>query len=157
MTRDVRRPIVGRSPARPGTSSQTVNRLMITSVAAVVFAVVTSAAAAFQLTLALGAPWGAYAMGGRFPGELPPLMRVAAVVQALLLVLTTLIVLSRAGFLFPQCAGVSPWAVWVVVAVSAVALVLNTVTPSRDERRVWAPAAGVMLICSLAVALSIGR
>lgn len=130
---------------------------MIASVAAIVFAVVTSAVVGFQLALALGAPWGAYAMGGRFPGELPPLMRVAAVVQAVLLVLIVLIVLSRAGFLFPQWAGVSTWAVWVAVAVSAVALVLNTMTPSRDERRIWAPAAGVMLICSLAVALSTGR
>jgi hypothetical protein len=130
---------------------------MIASVAAIVFAVVTSAVVGFQLALALGAPWGAYAMGGRFPGELPPLMRVAAVVQAVILVLIVLIVLSRAGFLFPRWAGVSTWAVWVVVAVSAVALVLNTMTPSRDERRIWAPAAGLMLICSLAVALSTGR
>ena len=101
-------------------------------------------------------------MGGRFPGTLPPLMRVAAVVQAVLLVPIVLIVLSRAGFLFPQWAGVSTWAVWVwavwvVVAVSAVALVLNTMTPSRDERRIWAPAAGVMLICSIAAALATGR
>jgi hypothetical protein len=131
--------------------------LMIASVAAIVFAVVTSVGVGFQLALALGAPGGAYAMGGRFPGELPSLMRVAAVVQAVLQVLIVLIVLSRAGFLFPQWAGVSTWAVWVVVAVSAVALVLNTMTPSRDERRIWAPAAGVMLICSLAVALSTGR
>ena len=78
---------------------------MIASVAAIVFAVVTSAVVGFQLALALGAPWGAYAMGGRFPGELPPLMRVAAVVQAVLLVLIVLIVLSRAGFLFPSMGG----------------------------------------------------
>lgn len=105
---------------------------MIASVAAIVFAVVTSAVVGFRLALALGAPWGAYAMGGRFPGKVPPLMRVAVVVQAVLLVLIVLIVLSRAGFVFPQWAGVSTWAVWVVVAVSAVALVLNTMTPSRD-------------------------
>ena len=96
-------------------------------------------------------------MGGRFPGAFSPLMRAAAVVQAVLLILIVLIVLSRAGFLFPQWAGVATWALWVAVAVSAVALVLNTMTPSRDERRIWAPAAGVMLICSLAVALSTGR
>jgi hypothetical protein len=38
---------------------------MIASVAAIVFAVVTSVGVGFQLALALGAPWGAYAMGGR--------------------------------------------------------------------------------------------
>ena len=126
---------------------------MIASIAAIVFAVATSAVAGFQLGLALGAPWGTYAMGGRFPRQFPPLMRVAAVVQAVLLVPIVLIVLSRAGLLFPQWAGVSTWAVWVVVALSAVAAVLNTMTPSTGERRVWAPVAGVMLICSLAVAL----
>ena len=45
------------------------------AVAAIVFAVVTSAVIGFQLALALGAPWGTYAMGGRFPGVLPALMR----------------------------------------------------------------------------------
>ena len=130
---------------------------MIASVAAIVFAVVTSAVVGFQLALALGAPWGAYAIGGRFPGEFPPPMRVAAVVQAVLLILIALIVLSRAGFLLPRWAGVATWAVWVAVAVSAVALVVNTMTPSRAERRIWAPVAGVMLICSLAVALSTDR
>ena len=35
---------------------------MIASVAAIVFAVVTSAVVGFQFALALGAPWGAYAM-----------------------------------------------------------------------------------------------
>jgi|SRR5688500_17156140 len=131
--------------------------MMIASLAAVVFAVVTSAVVGFQFALALGVPWGAYAMGGRFPGTLPPPMRVAAVVQAGLLIPIVLIVLSRAGFLFPQWAGVTTWAVWVAVAVCAVALVLNTITPSRAERRIWAPAAGVMLICSLVVALTTGR
>jgi hypothetical protein len=130
---------------------------MIASVAAIVFAVVTSAVVGFQFALALGAPWGAYAMGGRFPGVFPPPMRVAAFVQAVLLSLFALIVLSRAGFLFPQWAAGATWAVWVAVAASAVALVLNSMTPSRAERRIWAPAAGVMLICSLAVALSTGR
>ena len=130
---------------------------MIASVAAVVFAVVTSAVVAFQLALALGAPWGAYAMGGRFPGVFPPLMRVAAAVQGAILILIAVMVLSRAGLLFPQWAEVATWAVWVAVAVSAVALVLNTLTPSRAERRIWAPVAGVMLVCSLAVALGTGR
>jgi len=45
----------------------------------------------------------------------------------------------------------------VAAIVFAVALVLNTMTPSRAERRVWAPVAGVMLICSLAVGVSTGR
>ena len=60
---------------------------MITSVAAIVFTVVTSVVAGFQLRRALGAPWGAYAMSGRFPGAFPALMRVAAIMQTVLLAL----------------------------------------------------------------------
>ena len=52
---------------------------------AVVFALVTGMVVAFQVALALGAPWGAYAMGGAFPGRMPPPLRVAALIQAALL------------------------------------------------------------------------
>ena len=127
---------------------------MVATTAAILFAVVTAGAAGFQLALASGVPWGAYAMGGTFPGKYPPLMRLAAVAQAGLLVLIALIVLSRAGLMLRQWEGVSSWLIWVVVAFSAVAFVLNTLTPSAGERRIWAPIAGVMLICSLAVVLS---
>lgn len=51
--------------------------------AALVFAVAAGGVVAFQIAIALGAPWGEYAMGGATPGRFPPPMRVAAVVQAL--------------------------------------------------------------------------
>ena len=68
-----------------------------TRVAAVVFAGLTAVVAAFQLALALGAPWGAYAMGGAFPGVMPAAMRAAAAVQILVLGGVALVVLSRAA------------------------------------------------------------
>ena len=34
----------------------------------VVFLVLTAIGALFQLALALGAPWGAYTLGGKYPG-----------------------------------------------------------------------------------------
>jgi hypothetical protein len=126
---------------------------MVALVAAIVFVTGTAAAAGFQLALALGAPWGGYAMGGVFQGKYPPLMRVAAVGQAGLLVLMALIVLSRAGLVVPDWEA-SSWLVWAVVAFSAVACVLNLLTPNINERRIWAPIAGLMLICSLAVGLT---
>jgi hypothetical protein len=125
---------------------------MVTTVAAILFSIVTAGAAGFQLALAVGAPWGEYAMGGAFQGKYPPLMRLAAAAQAGLLVLIALVVLSRAGLLLRQWQDVSSWLVWVVVAFSAVACVLNTLTPSARERRIWAPISAVMLLCSVAVA-----
>jgi hypothetical protein len=37
----------------------------LTTWAAAAFAIVVSGVIAFQIALALGAPWGSYAMGGR--------------------------------------------------------------------------------------------
>ena len=123
-------------------------------IAAIIFAAVAAGAAAFQIALALGAPLGEYAMGGRFPGRFPPAMRLAAVVQAALLALFAGFVLSTAGVALPSWASAAPWFIWVVVAFSAVSLVVNAISRSAKERRVWVPVALVMLASSLVVALA---
>lgn len=128
----------------------------MSTAAAIVFAAVTAGAIAFQIALALGAPWGQYAMGGINRGTLPPVMRVAAVVQALVLALLALAVLSRAGLVDAPVARDLPWLVWLAVAFSAVSLVLNGISRSPGERRIWVPVALVMLGSSLIVALSTG-
>lgn len=126
----------------------------MTAAAAVVFATVVAGVIAFQVALALGAPWGAYAMGGKFQGRYPPAMRVAAVGQALLLALAGVIVLSTAGLVLPSVSQALPWLIWLVVAFSGVSVVLNAITPSAGERRIWVPVAIVMLVSSLTVAIS---
>lgn len=126
----------------------------MTTAAAFVFAALTTGVVAFQIALALGAPWGAYAMGGSFPGRFPPRMRLAAVGQAVLLTAIAIVVLSDAQLVLPSVAQAFPWLIWLVVAFSAVSVVLNTLTPSARERRIWAPVTLVMLVCSLIVALS---
>lgn len=126
----------------------------VTTSAAIVFAVVTAGVIVFQLALAVGAPWGAYAMGGKFPGRYPPAMRVAALVQAALLTLVAVIVLSEAGLLLPSVSQALPWLIWIAVAFSGVSVVLNAITPSSGERRIWVPVAVAMLISSLAVVLT---
>ena len=44
--------------------------------AAILYAVLSAGVVAFQIALAAGAPWGAYAMGGAVPGQLPPALRI---------------------------------------------------------------------------------
>lgn len=122
--------------------------------AAVLFALVIAGVVAFQVALALGTPWGAYAMGGAFPGQFPPRMRAAALVQGVVLALLGLVVLSAAGIVAPGVVGAAPWLTWLPVAVSALSLVLNAITPSAGERRMWVPVAIVLLATSMAVALS---
>ena len=39
--------------------------------AAIIYAIVSLGVVAFQIAFAAGAPWGAYAMGGAFPGQFP--------------------------------------------------------------------------------------
>ena len=124
--------------------------------AALVYGIVTFIVIAFQLALAAGAPWGEFAMGGAYPGQFPPELRVAAVVQAVVLGLLALVVLARAGIALPKWSKTSRWLVWVVVAFSALSLVLNSITPSARERMIWAPVALVMLVCSVIVARSRG-
>jgi hypothetical protein len=125
-----------------------------TRAAAVVFGLLSLGVAAFQVALALGAPWGSYAMGGSFPGMYPPGMRVGAVVQAVLILFVAAIVLARAGLILPTWSRISRRLIWVVVGFGAVGLVLNTITPSSGERLVWAPVALVLLVCSVVVARS---
>jgi hypothetical protein len=130
--------------------------MTITTIAALLYTIITVGVVIFQMALALGAPWGAYAMGGAFPGRFPPAMRVAAVVQAFLLAAMAGVVLARAGLALPGWASVATWLIWFVVAFAVVATILNSITPSAGERRLWAPIALVMLASSLTVALTAG-
>ena len=100
-------------------------------IAALVFAAVAGGVVAFQVALALGAPWGAYAMGGAYPGRFPPPLRVAAIVQGVLIGLLALIVLSAAGLVAPDLVASYSWLIWIPVAVSAVAVVLNAIKIGR--------------------------
>ncbi len=128
----------------------------VTTVAAVAYSLATTCVVVFQLALALGAPWSRFAMGGAFPDRFPPGMRIAALVQGVLLALSVAVVLSRAGLAVPKWSAASVWLTWVVVAFSALSLFLNVITPSAEERRVWMPVALVMLVSSLIVATTAG-
>jgi hypothetical protein len=122
--------------------------------AAILFAIVTGLVIAFQLALAAGAPWGDYAMGGAFSGRMPAPMRAAAVVQAAVLAGIAVVVLSGAGLLIPSLVESTPWLVWVPVALSGVAVLLNAATRSAGEKRLWLPVTIVLLTTSVLVAIT---
>lgn len=127
--------------------------MKVTHVAGIVFVIVTMGVIGFQIALAAGAPWGAYAMGGAFPGQFPPAMRVSALAQAGILLVFAGVVLARAGLAFRRWARASRWLIWLVVAFSTLSLLLNLITPRAGERAIWAPVALVLLVCSLLVAV----
>jgi hypothetical protein len=128
--------------------------MTISKIAAILYAVVSLAVIAFQIALAAGTPWGAYAMGGAFPGQFPPTLRVTALIQAALLLGMALIVLARAGLILPGWWRTSRWLIWFVLGFAALSLFLNLITPSGSERAIWAPVAFVLLISCAVVAFS---
>ncbi len=121
-------------------------------VAGWLYAGLASLAILFQFAMAFGAPWGAVAMGGKYPGSFPHHMRGAAVVQAMIIGAMAGIVLVRAGLVTSPWFDISRSLVWVVVAFAVLSVVLNLTTPSKWERRLWGPITVLMLISSIAVA-----
>ncbi|MFN8487078.1 MAG: hypothetical protein U0350_05755 [Caldilineaceae bacterium] len=144
--------MLNEASAQAEQSDQPFPRTM-TRTAAILYTSITASVIAFQIALAAGAPWGAYAMGGAYPGQFPPALRVAALVQGALLGAMAAIVLARAGLILHRWTRPTRWLVWGVVAFTAVSLVLNLITPSVGERKLWAPVAAVLLVCSSVVAL----
>ncbi|MEC7764227.1 MAG: hypothetical protein VX874_20155 [Pseudomonadota bacterium] len=125
--------------------------MTLITLAAIVFAVLALVLCLFQFALALGMPWGHLAMGGRWPGKLPVPARVSAVVQGGVMVALARIVVGQAGLLVPLGPA---WLIWVVVAITGLATLLNNVTPSAPERRLWGPVAVVMFLCAIYVAVA---
>lgn len=112
------------------------------------------ATALFQLALALGAPMGEYAYGGQMPGKLPVRYRIAS---AFSFVLT----LAIAGHYLAQL-GVVPkllsddlnqWVNWGLIGFAASAAVMNNITKSAKEKRLWGSTTIAMLIAAIVVAL----
>ncbi len=125
---------------------------MLISFAATVFVFGIAVVVLFQLALAIGMPWGHLAMGGKFPGRFPPKMRIAALVQGVILAFLGAVVLVRSGLLLPEWSASARWLIWVVVAFSGLSVVLNVITPSKWERIIWVPVTVVLLITSIIVA-----
>ena len=126
----------------------------LTRVAAILYAILTVGVVAFQIALAAGAPWGAYAMGGASSGQFPAAMRAGAIVQAAFLAGMAVVILARAGLILPGWWQVSHWLVWIVVAITALSLVLNLITPSAGERAIWTPTLLLLLNSSLILTFS---
>jgi hypothetical protein len=120
--------------------------------AALVVATLMGCLVVFQALLAAGVPWGKVAYGGQ-SAELPVSLRVSSGVAAGVWTLLGLIVLRRAGVirlsLVPTgwLRGVS----WIIVALLAVSVVLNGITPSPWERAIWLPVSVLMLAGMLVV------
>ena len=106
--------------------------------------------AAFQLAIALGAPFGRASWGGSHPAEPPIEFRIASGVAVGVYVLAALIILGRGGVaISPLSSGVVRWGAWIIAGLSAVGSLMNFASPSDWERFLWGPFALVLtVLCS---------
>ena len=112
------------------------------------------ALALFQLAIVLGAPLGEYAYGGQNAGKLPIQYRIASV-------FSFLIALAIAGHYLAQL-GILPMLLdenlnqivnWGLVVFNIPAAILNNITRSQKEKRLWGGTTIANLLASVIVAL----
>lgn len=108
----------------------------------------------FQLALALGAPLGRAAWGGRHE-RLPASLRRSSAIAVVIWLVAALIVLSRADYLaLPGPRELVTWGAWAVVVLLGLGALVNVASSSRWERFGWGPLAAVLAVLSLIVATS---
>jgi len=112
-----------------------------------------TATALFQLALVFGAPMGEYAYGGQMPGKLPIPYRVASAVSFLLLLAIAGRYLAQLG-LVPKLLSddLNQWVNWGLIGFAAAAAVMNNITRSVKEKRLWGSTTIAMLIAAIVVA-----
>jgi hypothetical protein len=122
--------------------------------AAIVAAAGLVAIAAFQISLALGAPLGRAAWGGAHV-RLPAGFRLASGFAALFWAGATLIVLARAGYeVAPIPSTLARWGTWLLVGLLPLGAVMNFASSSPWERYLWGPLAVVLAVLCLIIARS---
>jgi hypothetical protein len=107
----------------------------------------------FQAALAAGAPWGHAAWGGG-NAHLSAGQRAASAVAAAVYVVATLIVLCRAGIIWPARSNATlvKWGTWFFAVVMAIGAVPNFASQSRWENFIFGPLALVLAALCIVVA-----
>ena len=122
------------------------------STAAIVAAALLVVLIGFQIGLALGAPWGKLAWGGRHR-ILPAPLRMGSGLSIVIYALIALILLSRADVVQVFGATAATVLTWIVTGYLVIGIGLNMASRSRAERAVMTPVAAVLAGLSLVVAV----
>jgi hypothetical protein len=118
---------------------------------AVIAAIGFTAAAAFQVALALGAPLGSAAWGGR-QRVLHEGLRLASAGAAVLLVASGAIVVGRAGLWGGRIPSVFRIGIWVVIGQMFLNTLTNVASPSPWERYLMSLLSGTLAVLCIVVA-----
>jgi hypothetical protein len=110
---------------------------------------------AFQAALTFGAPFGAAALGGTIPGQLPDALRLVTGFSALVWLAATQLVLARGGHaLIPLPEGLVRVATGVLAGLLGVGALMNMASSSAWERYGWGPFTLVMFTLCVVLARS---
>jgi hypothetical protein len=124
--------------------------------AAIVAAVVITLITIFQISLALGAPAGGAAWGGRYPGVLPTRLRVASgFVGVFFYPVVVVFVLDAGGVVETGLADGSGarWFMWILAGLFTLGALANFASKSKVERLFWGPVALIIAVsCGIIVA-----
>jgi hypothetical protein len=112
--------------------------------------------ALFHAGLALGMPYGRLAWGGGVDGPLPPRLQLGSALMVPVLLAMALIVLVRAGVLYPELAAGMAWPHWAVFLYLVINTFANLRSDSPDERRIMGPLAAAMAALVGYVAVTLG-
>jgi hypothetical protein len=128
----------------------------LTLLAAIIATSLFAAMAAFQATLAAGAPLGAHVLGGRHTGALPPRLRAFSGIATVLLLGFAFVILARVGVMgWPAgIAGFLVPASWAVAGFLILNTLGNLASKSRFERTVLAATTAVLALLCGFVALT---
>jgi hypothetical protein len=110
-------------------------------IAATSYALICAGVILFQVCLIAGAPWGRLTQGGLHEAALPLGGRIVAAFSILLLLAMGGSILSAGGhgLDWPR------WTGWVTLSIQGLSVIMNGLTPSRAERRIWTPVTLCML------------
>ena len=124
---------------------------MITTFSTSLFFVLTLFVVIFQWLIFLKLPLGEYTMGGLNKGVLPKKYRITALIQSFILLFNGIVVLD-AGFQFSVFSNTFiEYYRWFIMVLMFISMVMNLITKSQKERRLWAPVTVVMFVLSMIV------
>lgn len=123
-------------------------------VATIIALFILASLAIFQLALALGAPLGRFAWGGKHT-VLPTKLRISSVVAIGIYALFAIIITNKAGLLNIFAQGIFlEVAMQAVIVYLAIGVVMNALSRSKAERYTMTPISLVLLVCFGAVAFT---
>jgi hypothetical protein len=108
----------------------------------------------FQLSLALGAPMGQFAWGGKYK-VLPLSLRIGSILAIIIYLGIAICLLSKSGiYQIIQQGTLLNILVWVIFVYLVLGIFMNAISRSKRERYTMTPIVILLASCALTVALA---